>query len=120
PFRIELILRRKRNAVQRTSILTSGYSMLRLTSSLSSLILTDSEIGVELRVQTLYAFQVGFYNLNWGDLFCLDLSRKLCDRKKMDICPLHTPSFRGDESGVGPGASFVNSCHAHSLLGVPQ
>jgi hypothetical protein len=82
PFGIELILHRKRNAVQRPAIMTSSYSVLRLAGSLSRLILTDSEISIELRIQTLYAFQVGFYDLNWGDLFLLDLSRELCDWKK--------------------------------------
>ena len=46
PFRIELILRRERNAMQRPAILTSGYSVLRLAGSLSSLIMTNNEIGV--------------------------------------------------------------------------
>ncbi len=82
PFGIELVLRRKRNAVQRPSIITSGYSVLRLAGSLQGLIPADSEKGVELRIQTIYALQVSFYDLNRGDLFFLYQACELCGKKK--------------------------------------
>jgi hypothetical protein len=62
--------------------MTARDSVLCVAGPLSSLILTDTEIGVELGIQALYAVQVGLDDLNRGDLFCLDLSRELCDRKK--------------------------------------
>jgi hypothetical protein len=57
--------------------------------------MTNSKIGIEPRIQTLYAFQVGFHDLDRGDLFFLDLACELCGKKKRYIRPLHMHPFPG-------------------------